>query len=415
MGKNVGIIGGGIIGLCCAYYLEKEGHQVTVIDKGNFNKGASYVNAGYITPSHIIPLSAPGIISKGLKWMLNPASPFYMKPRMDLDFFKWAWKFKSFANNKHVERSIKPILDINILSRELYQDLKNSEDFDFHYEHNGLLMAYKTDKMGEEEWKVGQRAIEEGLEVSLLSHEDLRQIEPNAQLNVKGAIYFKSDAQMTPTEFMPQLLNHLKSKGVSINAEETVQNIATQANSVRSITTDKAHYNFDEVVLASGAWTQKLAHQLGLKIWLQAGKGYSINVQRPTGISLPTILCEAKAAVSPMHGFTRFAGTMEIGGINHNISKVRVKAIAKAAESYYHNLSIKDNEMETANCGLRPVSPDGLPYIGRVHSLNNITIATGHAMMGWSMGPATGKLVTEIISDQRNSIAINAFLPDRRM
>ncbi|WP_115461157.1 NAD(P)/FAD-dependent oxidoreductase [Winogradskyella aurantiaca] len=415
MGKNVGIIGGGIIGLCCAYYLEKEGHQVTVIDKCNFNKGASYVNAGYITPSHIIPLSAPGVISKGLKWMLNPVSPFYMKPRLDLDFLKWTWKFKSFATKTHVERSIKPLLDINILSRELYQDLKTSGDFDFHYQHDGLLMAYKTDKMGEEEWKVGRRAIEEGLEVSLLSPKDLRQIEPNAQLNVKGAVYFKSDAQMTPTEFMPQLLNHLQLKGVSIKAEETVQDITTQANKVRSITTEKGQYKFDEVVLASGAWTQKLAHQLGLKIWLQAGKGYSINVNRPTGISLPTIFCEAKAAVSPMNGFTRFAGTMEIGGINHDISKVRVKAIAKAAESYYHNLSITDAEIEAANCGLRPVSPDGLPYIGRVPSLNNITIATGHAMMGWSMGPATGKLVTEIISDQPNSIAINAFLPDRKM
>ena len=272
-----------------------------------------------------------------------------------------------------------------------------------------------TEKMGEEEWKVGQRANEEGLQVSLLSQEDLKQLEPKAQLNVKGAVYFKSDAQMTPTEFMPQLLDHLKSKGVTIKAEEQVLDIVTKADKVSSISTDKSQYSFDEVVLASGAWTQKLGQQLGLNIWLQAGKGYSINVERSTGISLPTILCEAKAAVSPMNGFTRFAGTMEIGGINHDISKVRVKAIAKAAESYYHNLSITNSEMEAASCGLRPVSPDGLPYIGRPNSLGNVTIATGHAMMGWSMGPATGKLVTEIISDQPNSIAINAFLPDRKM
>ena len=167
--------------------------------------------------------------------------------------------------------------------------------------------------------------------------------------------------------------------------------------------------------MASGAWTQQLAQKLGLKIWLQAGKGYSINVNRPTGIKMPTILCEAKAAVSPMDGFTRFAGTMEIAGINHDISKVRVKAIAKAAEEYYEGLKISKEEIDQAQCGLRPVSPDGLPYIGRTKAISNLVIATGHAMMGWSMGPATGKLVAEVLSEQASSMDLSAFSPDRKM
>jgi D-amino-acid dehydrogenase len=415
MSKKVIIIGGGIIGLSCAYYLQKSGHKVIVIDKGRFDQGASYVNAGYITPSHIIPLPSPGIISKGLKWMLNSSSPFYMKPRMDLDFIKWAWKFRSFTTKTHVEQAIRPILDINLLSRELYEDLLKAREFDFHYQHKGLLMAFKTDKAGEAEWKVARRAQKEGLKVELLNKESLKSMEPAANLDVKGAVYYHSDAHMTPTNFMPQLLGYLKNKGVEIHSEETVMELQMKGEYLHSIQTDLGSYKADEIVLASGAWTQKLAQQLNLKVWLQAGKGYSINLHRPTGITYPTILCEAKAAVTPMQGFTRFAGTMEIAGINHKINPVRVDAIARAASSYYKNLLIREEEKQSAKCGLRPVSPDGLPYIGRPLSVKNITLATGHAMMGWSLGPATGKLVSELIDNSRTSIDLKPFHPDRRL
>ena len=141
MAKSVIIIGGGIIGLCSAYYLQKEGHKVTVIDKSDYASGASYVNAGYITPSHIISLAAPGMINKGIKWMFNSESPFYVKPRFDVDFLKWTWLFKKASTNKKVENSIKVIKDINLLSKELYEDIKSSIDFDFFYQQKGLLMC----------------------------------------------------------------------------------------------------------------------------------------------------------------------------------------------------------------------------------------------------------------------------------
>ncbi|MBV1923304.1 MAG: FAD-dependent oxidoreductase, partial [Flavobacteriaceae bacterium] len=158
MKKEVVIIGGGIIGLCSAYYLQKEGHQVTIIDKSDISKGASFVNAGYITPSHIIPLAAPGMITKGIKWMFNSASPFYIKPRLDKEFLQWTWAFKKSASSTKVEKAIPVIKDINVFGRDLYEEIKASGDFNFHYERKGLLMLYKTDKAGEEEWEVGQRA-----------------------------------------------------------------------------------------------------------------------------------------------------------------------------------------------------------------------------------------------------------------
>lgn len=413
MSKKVVVIGGGIAGLCTAYYLQKEGHEVTVVDQSNFSFGASYVNAGYITPSHIISLAAPGMITKGLKWMFNPASPFYVKPRLNLDFIKWALAFKRSANKKKVAQSIPVIKDINILSRALYQEMKDANDFDFHHEHKGLLMAYKSEKAGEQEWKVGQKAIALGLKVENLSANDVSKLEPKANLNIKGAVYYHSDAHMTPTIFMKNMLSYLQSKGVKILPEEEVTDFIFSKNVITKLTTNKREIMADEFVVAAGSWSSKLIKKLGIKLLLQAGKGYRINVPRTTNITIPTILMEAKVAVTPMSGFTRFAGTMEINDINHKINPVRVNAIAKSASKYYDGLQITAQEKEAAQCGLRPVSPDGLPYIGRTSKYKNLTIATGHAMMGWSLGPATGKMVAEIISDQKSSLDLENFRVER--
>ena len=414
MAKSVIIIGGGIIGLCSAYYLQREGHKVTVVDKSDFTSGASYVNAGYITPSHIISLAAPGMINKGIKWMFNSESPFYVKPRLNYDFLKWSWAFKKSATAQKVEKAIPVIKDINLLSRELYEDLKSSGDFDFFYQHKGLLMYYQTEKAGEEEWKVGQRAIQEGLKVENLSKEQVQKIEKNVDLNIKGAVYYHSDAHMTPNEFMPQLKTYLKKNGVSILGNEEVLDIMVANQKITGIKTTNLHIKSDEFVIATGSWSQNLAKKLGVDIPIQAGKGYRLNTKSETNITIPAILMEAKVAVTPMNGFTRFAGTMEIGGINDIINPVRVDAIAKAAESYYPNLRVNEQEKEAAKCGLRPCSPDGLPYIGKSFKCKNVTFATGHAMMGWSLGPATGKLVSEIISDKKRSLDLSPFHIDRK-
>ena len=413
MAKSVIIIGGGIIGLCSAYYLQKEGHKVTVIDKSDYASGASYVNAGYITPSHIISLAAPGMINKGIKWMFNSESPFYVKPRFDVDFLKWTWLFKKASTNKKVENSIKVIKDINVLSKELYEDIKSSNDFDFFYQQKGLLMCYQTEKAGEEEWNIGQRGIKEGLKVENLTKEQVQKLEPNAGLNIKGAVYYHSDAHMTPNEFMSQMKAYLKRNGVSVLNNEEVLEITVSNDKVTGIKTNNLQIKSDEFVIATGSWTQQLVKKLNTKIPVQAGKGYRINVAKETGIKIPSILIETKVAVTPMNGFTRFAGTMEVDKINHKINTVRVNAIAKAAEKYYDGLKIEQSDIDNAACGLRPCSPDGLPYIGRLSKVKNVTVATGHAMMGWSLGPATGKLISEIISDKRTSLNLHPFHVER--
>ena len=414
MKKSVIVIGGGIVGLSTAFYLRAEGHEVTLLDKGTITEGASFVNAGYLTPSHIVPLAAPGMISKGLKWMLNSSSPFYIKPRLDADLISWGWKFMRSCSKKHVQRSLAAIKEINELSKGLYHEMHASVDFDFHLEDRGVLMAFKTSKAEKSEYSVMQAAQDLGLDVSLLGVEEVNRLQPGIQMNIAGAYHYRCDAHSTPEVFMNQLKKNILKSGVEIHTETTVKNFQVRGDRISTVVTDRGNFEADEVVFAAGAWTEELLKQLKIILSVQAGKGYRINVEARTGISLPCILIESKVGVTPMQGFTRFAGTMEIAGINHNIRENRVNAIAHAATQYYSGLEIDLNDRKQAKCGLRPLSPDGLPFIGRHSSCSNLVLATGHSMMGWSLGPATGKLVTEIISNKKLSMPINKFSPERK-
>ena len=414
MGKNIIVVGGGILGLSSAYYLQKSGHHITVIDQSNMDGGASYVNAGYLTPSHIIPLSAPGVMRKGIKWMLNKSSPLYIKPRLETDFIKWALAFNKSCNPSHVKKAVPAIRDINLLSRDLYSEIKQSENFSFQLEKKGLFMLCQTEKMLEDENRVGELAIQQGLPAKTLTAAEVQKKMPDAKLDVAGAIYYECDHHTTPHEFMIEMKTLLTKKGVVFLKNEKVIDFNLKEDKIKSVITDKQELNADEIVLAAGSWSAKLSKKLKIPLLLQAGKGYRINTEQKTGITFPSILVESKVAVTPMNGFTRFAGTMEIAGINTAINPVRVEAIANAAHKYFPDVSITQQEKEESKCGLRPVSPDGLPYIGKSHKCSNLIFATGHAMMGWSLGPATGLLVSEIIDGKKSSLNLDLYNPDRR-
>jgi len=411
--KKVVVIGGGISGLCSAYYLVKEGYSVTVLDQGDITTGASFINAGYLTPSHFIPLAAPGIITQGLKWMLNSSSPLYIKPRWDVDFFKWALLFKKSATKSNVQRSIPLLKELNLKSQFLFEEMLSSLDFAFHYEKKGVLMVYSTAKSEEEEHMMAERAAEEGLDVSCLSKGELEELQPVFSDYVKGAVHYKCDAHTTPNHFMDQMKTWLRSKGVTFELGQKVDGFAIKNNKIVAAKTEKAVFDADEFVLACGSWTSKLASLLNLKIPIQGGKGYSMDVFRPTGISVPAILLEAKVAVTPMENFSRFAGTMEFSGNNTIVEKQRVEALAKAVKTYYRGVEINQEEKNKATSGLRPVSPDGLPFIGKTSKYDNLTIAAGHAMMGWSLGPITGKLVTQAISKEKFAVDMGLLSPER--
>jgi D-amino-acid dehydrogenase len=410
--RSVVIVGGGISGLCSAYYLVKEGYSVTVLDQGDITTGASFINAGYLTPSHFIPLAAPGIITQGFKWMLNSSSPFYIKPRLDFDFLKWALHFKKSATKNNVEKSIPVLKELNLKSQLLFEEMLASLDFNFHYEKKGVLMAY-SDSNKEEEHEIAERAVKEGLEVTYLNKEELHKVQPGFSDKVIGAVHYKCDSHMTPNHFMVSMKSWLEKNGVRLLTNQKVEDFTVKNDKITSVKTECFNFEADEFVLASGSWTSTLAKKINLNIPIQGGKGYSMDVYRLTGITIPTILVDAKVAITPMDSFTRFSGTMEFSGNNTFVSKERVEALANAVKTYYKDIEINEQEKGKATSGLRPVSPDGVPFIGKTTKYTNLTIAAGHAMMGWSLGPITGQLVTELIGNKKSSVNLKPLAPER--
>lgn len=411
--KRVIVIGGGISGLCSAYYLVKEGYEVSILEKNNLSQGASVINAGYNTPRHIIPLAAPGVISQGIKWMWNSSSPFYIKPRWDVEFFDWLWKFKKSATKANVQKSVPVLKDISLKSNALYEEILETVDFESHYEKKGLLTVFRTEKTRRAEIAKGEKVRSEDLDVEVLSRKEVLDLQPVFDEKVLGAIFYKCDAHSTPDDFIPKLTDWLKRKGVNFLLNEEVTGFSSNGHAIGGVRTPNNFYEADSFVLAAGSWTPKLASSLGLKIPIQGGKGYSMNIYRETGISIPAILAESKVAVTPMMGFTRFAGTMEFSGNNDFIRKERVQAIAAAAGSYYRDLILSPEELSSARSGLRPVSPDGLPYLGKTSKYSNLVIASGHAMIGWSLGAITGKLVAQVVANQQPLVDLRPFDPER--
>jgi len=408
--KNIVIIGGGIIGLCSAYYLAKEGHQVTVIDKSDMKDGCSYGNAGMIVPSHIIPLAQPGMIAQGMKWMFDSQSPFYVKPRLSPDLIKWGLQFYKHANKSHVEKSMPALRDLSMLSKELYQDIaKQSNVFD--YDEKGLLMLFKTEASAKEMHHEGKLAENLGLAVDYLSKEEVGKLEVGTKTDVIGGVHYKSDAHLYPQKFMQFLKTELAKLSVTIVKYTTVKDFMITNSKVSEVITNKGNYSAEEVVLATGAWSPEIAKKLKAKISILPGKGYSFTLKnKDHKPSIPSILCEGKVAVTPMANDIRFGGTMEITHTKDTkINTNRLQGIINSVNEFYPEMQVNMPAESDTWFGFRPCTPSGLPIITKSDKLSNVSIATGHAMMGLSLAPATGKLVTEIIAGKSTSVSTNMF------
>jgi D-amino-acid dehydrogenase len=411
---KIGILGGGIIGLSSAYYLNREGHNVTIIDQSDLSDGCSHGNAGMIVPSHFVPLAAPGMISKGLRWMFDSTSPFYVKPRFDKELIKWGYHFYRSATKEHVQKSAPALKEISLLSKSLYREWKQQLPFDFGYDERGLLMLYQTKETEHEEAETAKMARKYGIEAHILSSSEVQKLEPYVKVNSRGAVYFPGDAHLIPQKLVSHLINYLKHKGVQFQSATTILDFITENQKIKIIKTDKGEFAFDEVIMALGSWSGKVSQQLHLNLPMQAGKGYSFLLDDVAkNVRIPSIFLEARVAVTPMANSLRFGGTMEIGGVNHSINMKRVKGIVDSIPKYYPDMKISMPLKEKVWHGLRPCSPDGLPYIGRSDRFENLIIATGHSMMGLSLGPATGLLVAEIIDHKKSSMDIELFRPFR--
>lgn len=411
---QITIIGAGVIGLTTAYYLRKEGHEVTILDRGNGTDNCSFGNAGYISPSHFIPLASPGIVAQGMRWMLSATSPFYIKPRLNTSLIKWGLKFYASANEKTVAKNAPHLNNLLQLSRNLMIDLDCELNHGFQLETKGCLMLYKSAKTGHHEAELAHEAKKYGMDAPILSALEVQAMEPHVSVNVLGGVYFPIDCHLHPVRMMETLNQKTIAMGVNILKAHEVQNFETQNERVIAVITDKGKISTDHLVVAAGSWLEIVTHKLGINLLLQAGKGYSVTYNdRSHNLLHPAILVDDRVAMTPMGSDLRVGGTMELGGINHNINMSRVKSIISAANDYYPSIHLDTPAKEKVWSGLRPCSPDGLPYIGNSPNHDNVTIAGGHAMLGISLAAATGLLVKQIIQKEKTEIVIDAFRVER--
>ncbi|HEX7861417.1 MAG TPA: FAD-dependent oxidoreductase [Verrucomicrobiae bacterium] len=413
--KEVVVIGAGVIGLCTAYYAAQRGFRVTVIDRhGSEHEGCSYGNAGMIVPSHFVPLAAPGAVALGLKWMFNPESPFWIKPRLEWDLMDWGMKFWRASNAEQVKRAAPLLRDLHLASRDCFDELAAGCGNEFGLVRRGLLALCKTQRALDEEGHVAEKAQRLGVPAEVLNARDLAKLEPGARADVVGAIYFPKDCHLTPQRFMARMKQAAEQAGVKFQWGTNVRGFRRVGNEVRAVTTSSGEIQADEFVLCAGSWSTGVGREIGLKLPMQPGKGYTLTLPNPPALpTICSILVEARVAVTPMGNSLRVGGTMEMAGLNEEINSVRVAGITKAMSVYYPEFKHEHFEGLKVWRGLRPVSPDGLPYLGRTAKYKNLIVATGHAMMGLSLGPISGKLVAETLSDEKPSINIELLSPDR--
>jgi D-amino-acid dehydrogenase len=417
MAGHVAVVGGGVIGLCTALYCARRGWRVTVIERhGAERDGCSYQNGGMVVPSHFVPLAAPGMVALGLKWMWNPASPFYIKPRASWSLADWALKFWQASNVEHVRRAAPLLRDLTLASRECFEELAREEDFGF--VKSGILVLCKTQHALEEETAVARHAAELGIPAQVLDAAGTAAIEPAIRMDVAGSVHYELDCRLAPDRLMASLQRRLQAAGVKFHWNTPVSGFSHASNRIRAVKTSSGEIEADEFVLSAGSWSPQLARGIGVKLPMQAGKGYSLtlprdSVEKAGAPRMGAILAEARMSVTPIGGAVRFGGTMELAGLNEDINPIRVRGIIDAVPRYYPDIKPADFDGIRPWRGLRPCTPDGLPYLGRAGGYANLLVASGHAMMGVSLGPITGRLAAGLLERESPEMDLNLLSPDR--
>jgi D-amino-acid dehydrogenase len=411
---DVLVVGGGIIGVCAAYYSAAAGATVTLLDRDDIGAGCSYGNAGLIVPSHSVPLAAPGVFRKALFWLLDPGSPFYIKPRSDRELLRWLRLFASYCNEEAVSLAIPVIRDLTRASIVLYREFESSAPgFAFGYRNNGLLTVYSTSR-GQREGRTQAELLREfGIESRDLSAAAAREIVPAIRPAVIGGMYFPEDAHLVPADFVQGLAKKAAGMGVRIHPSTPVESFRFANRKVTATIAGGREFRSSEIVLASGAWSSALLRALNINLPMQPAKGYSVTVPMApqTNLQTPLLLHEAKVAVTPMGGCVRLAGTLELAGFDTSINPRRVRRLVMNAQNCLSG--IHDAHSVEAWAGLRPATPDGLPVVGRLKQFDNVTVATGHGMLGVTLGPITGKLVAEMVCHSHPTADSSALSPAR--
>jgi D-amino-acid dehydrogenase len=398
--RQVVVVGGGVIGAACAHYLNKAGWAVTVLERGEFGMGCSHANCGFVCPSHVLPLAAPGAVGSALRSLFRHDAPLRIKPRFDPRLWAWLYRFARRCTVPHMLEAGRAVQALLNSSRRLYDKLMREEKLDCEWQTNGLLFVFHSQK-AMDHYAETDRLLRQSFDLAAKRYDGdaLSQLEPALKPGLAGGWLYENDAHLRPDKLMSSWQRVLEAHGVTVRTQCEMKGFVRGDGGVRAVATSRGEVPADAVVVAAGAWTPLLAEHLGGRVPIQPGKGYSITMPRPALCpKFPLIFEEHRVAVTPMQSGYRIGSTMEFAGYDATLNRQRLDYLRTGA-SHYLREPFHD-PVEEEWFGWRPMTYDGKPIIDRSPVWSNVWIAAGHNMLGLSMAPATGKLVAELVGKQ---------------
>jgi len=394
--RRVAIVGGGVIGIACAHFLGEAGYRVTVVDRGRIGAGCSERNCGLVCPSHVLPLAEPGAIRAAIQALLTPGAAFRIRPRVDLALWRWLWRFARRCNRRDQLASGHAIQPLLASSMELYPAL--ARELDCEWQKSGLLFVYRRrDLFDAYAAADALLAAEFGEGARRLDAPELRAFEPSLDDSVAGAWYYEHDAHLSPERLLASWRARLEARGVRFVENRAFAGFDVASGTARSARVGDESLRADVWVVATGAWTPRLAALIGRRIPIEPGKGYSLLVPRPAVCPrVPMIFPEHRVAVTPLESGLRLGSIMEFAGYDESLPESRLRQLRDGAAHYLREPLADARSAEWF--GWRPMTWDSTPVIGRCPGYENVWLATGHNMLGLSMAPATGRLVTELVA-----------------
>lgn len=411
--SDVLILGGGVIGLACAYYLLRSGATVRVLEQGTPGCGSSHGNCGTITPSHAPPLAMPGMVGVALRSMLRADAPLYLNPRFDGPRLRWLLGFARRCNWRDFAHAAQARSAILQRSRGLLSTLVRDERFDCEFGEEGELYVYRTAKARDADERHHAQVLDRlGIDVQRLRGEEVEAREPALKPGVAGGLFHPGDARLRPDRYADELARRVQALGGTIETGARIDRIGTQDRRIDHVRTTRGVFHGDHVVMALGAWSPLVARSLGLRLPMQPGKGYSITYSRPSMVPRHSlVLREAAVCVTTWESGFRLGSTMEFSGYAEGLNRTRLDALRRGAAQGLH---VPEGPQVTEEWwGWRPMSVDEIPIIGTSSHWSNLMLATAHGMLGVSMSAATGELVAAMLRNEVPAIDPAPYAPSR--
>ncbi|HET9836100.1 MAG TPA: FAD-dependent oxidoreductase [Rhodanobacteraceae bacterium] len=409
---DVLVLGGGVIGLACALALRRAGARVRVLEQAAPGHGASHGNCGTLTPSHAIPLSVPGVRWKALRWMTKRDAPLYVNPRPDFDRWRWLLGFARRCNLPDAQRAAIARCAIMQRSHALLPQWLAEEGIDCDYAKRGTLYVYRDQRA----LQAGRPEVdwlhELGLTAEVLDGDTVLGMEPALKPGVAGGVLHPDDAQLRPDRLVDALARRVRERGAAIETETRIEGFDCASRRINAVRTSRGTFSGEKIVFALGAWSPRIARQLGMKLPMQPGKGYSITTSRPDPCPRTAlVLREAGVCVTAWESGFRLGSTMEFSGYDTTLNRTRLDALRRGARTY---LEVPfGDQLQEEWWGWRPMCLDEVPLIGPSTCWSNLLLATGHGMLGVSMSAATGELIAAQVADARTMIDPAPYAPAR--